>query len=141
MFKRLGAASLSAMLCLGISSCGGGAAGAGAVTVTCQPVTLIAPPTLTFPAAGATGVADGSFTLSMTWTQNPSTSGWLFSLQPASGAGIALSYFTAGATVGSATTYTTPVGALAANTTYTLTMSTTLNGCPHSQTFGSFTTQ
>ena len=113
----------------------------GPVNPGCQ-ATLIAPPTLVSPANNATGVADGNFTLSMTWgtTTNPN-SGWTWSLQSQTAATVPLGSFTAGAASGSNTTYSVPIPALQAKTTYTLIMATSGQACAGAQGAGAFTTQ
>lgn len=118
---------------------------AGAGSSGCQAIAP-PPPQMTYPQPGATGVADGNFTMTFAYTTNPAAL-WSVPLLSASGAssinGGAYTTILAPVDPGSSGSYGSQIPALQKATTYSVTMISPPSGgaCMTTATLGSFTTQ
>jgi hypothetical protein len=97
--------------------------------------TSVAPPKLAYPASGATGIPDGNFQLTVSYSTSPANAFTPPALTPASGSAV-----NGGAWAqGSAGSWTSQIPALAAGTRYSATV--TNSACNQTYTLGTFTTK
>jgi hypothetical protein len=143
---KLMAFSYGAVFCAIVATCGGSPAGAGGSQSTqgrgtpssAPPVgmcTSLAPPKMTYPSSGATGVPDGNFQLTVSYSTSPANA----FTPPALTSGSAGAVEGGAWTQGSAGSWTSQIPALAPAATYSV--SVTNSACNQTYTLGTFTTK